>query len=47
VVGSPAELATRAVACRAGEPVEFVAADALAAAAMVEAVVADAWRRWG
>jgi hypothetical protein len=42
-----AELATRAVACRAGEPVEFVAADALAAAAMVEAVVADAWRRWG
>jgi hypothetical protein len=40
-------LATRAVNWRAGEPVEFVTVDVLAAAAMVEAVVADAWPLWG
>jgi hypothetical protein len=32
---------------RSGEPVEFVAADLRTAGAMVEDVVADAWRRWG
>lgn len=41
------KLAAQAVACRAGQPVEFVTTDALAAAAMVDAVVEDAWRRWG
>lgn len=40
-------LAELAVACREGGPVEFVTADGLAAADMVEAVVDDAWRRWG
>lgn len=42
-----AALAAQAVACRAGQPVEFVTVDALATAAMVDAVVEDAWRRWG
>jgi hypothetical protein len=42
-----AELATQAVAFRAGQPLDFVTADALAAAAMVDAVVEDAWQRWG
>jgi hypothetical protein len=42
-----AELAGRAVRWREGQPVEFVTADARAAAAMVEAVVEDAWQRWG
>jgi hypothetical protein len=41
------ELAAQAVACRAGQPVKFVTTDALAAATMVDAVVEDAWQRWG
>jgi hypothetical protein len=36
-----------AVTCRDGEPIEFVAADALAAADLIDAVVDDAWVRWG
>lgn len=42
-----ATLADRAVRWRAGEPVEFVVADGRAAMASVDAVVTDAWRRWG
>lgn len=42
-----AELAARAVAWRAGQPVDFTTTDVLAATAMVDAVVEDAWRRWG
>jgi hypothetical protein len=42
-----AELAARAVGCRAGQLVDFATADALATAAMVDAVVEDAWQRWG
>lgn len=40
-------LAELAAACRSGGPVEFATPDALAAADMIEAVVDDAWRRWG
>lgn len=42
-----AELAGRAVCSRGGQAVEFATSDTLAAAAMTEAVVQDAWRRWG
>jgi hypothetical protein len=40
-------LAQLAVTCRDGEPIEFVTADALAAADLIDAVVGDAWVRWG
>lgn len=40
-------LAQLAVACRDGEPIEFVTADALAAADMIDTIVDDAWSRWG
>lgn len=39
-------LAELAVVCRSGGPVEFVTADGIAAAEMIEAVVDDAWQRW-
>jgi hypothetical protein len=42
-----ADLAARAVSCRGGQRVDFLIEDALAAAAMVDAVVDDAWRCWG
>jgi hypothetical protein len=41
-----AKLAVRAVTCREGGPASFVTTDALAAAAMIEVVVEDAWCRW-
>jgi hypothetical protein len=40
-------LADRAVRWRQGQPVAFTAADARAAADSIDAVVADAWQRWG
>ncbi len=42
-----AELAGRAVAARNGEPVGFTVTDALRAGEMIDAVTADAWKRWG
>jgi hypothetical protein len=43
-----ADLVGRALAARdGGEDASFVTADARAAAAMVDAVVLDAWQRWG
>jgi len=41
------DLVGRALAWRDGHGVAFATPDALAAAAMVDAVVDDAWRRWG
>jgi hypothetical protein len=42
-----AELAVRTVRWRDNEPVGFTVADVRAAADSIDAVVADAWRRWG
>lgn len=40
-------LATRARSHRDGTPVSYTMADAVAAAAMIDAIVTDAWTRWG
>lgn len=42
-----ASLADRAVRWRQGEPITFTVADARAVADSIDAVVADAWHRWG
>jgi hypothetical protein len=42
-----AALAERATRWRAGEPETFTAADLRASAELTDAVVADAWKRWG
>ena len=42
-----ASLAERAIGWRAGEPGTFTAEDLAAAASLIDAVAADAWKRWG
>ncbi len=42
-----AELAARCAARRRGEPVQFTVGDRLAAADLADAVIEDAWNRWG
>jgi hypothetical protein len=42
-----ASLAERAVGWRQGRSAEFRTTDALAAAAMIDAITDDAWKRWG
>jgi hypothetical protein len=42
-----ASLAERSIRWRAGEPVEFTAADFADAASLTDLVIDDAWARWG